>query len=248
MKRVLTLAAVALAALLAWEFGWRWQHTLLKPQAAAPDERLVAEVRSLPDARRSTGVYLRGRWELLRALRPRLVFLGECDEVDTRWFGPRRLVIECELRSGEPQLLQEIVDGAVIEVIVQRRFALPAPRPPGEPSLAGLGSRWPAPRPGSGPDHLVCLARAEQVPHLFGQRAEDAPGQAGLLAAEDDAVAAEFARGAGDGFGAAPHQHGTGVRDARRVEQRACVLQVLLARLALQVQQFTGAEEHRDVT
>jgi hypothetical protein len=117
------LLVLVLLAVLGWEFGWRWQHRLLKPQAAAPDGALVAEVRLLPQQRRPTGVYLRRDWELLRAVRPRLVFSGECDEVETRWFGPRRLVIDCELRSGEPQLLQEMVDGVVIEVVVQRRFA-----------------------------------------------------------------------------------------------------------------------------
>lgn len=117
------VSAVLLLALLTWEFAWRWQHALLKPQAPSPDEHLVAEVRSLPDARRSTGVFLRGHRDYLRALRPRLVFAGECDEVETRWFGRQRLVIECELRAGEPRLLQEIVDGVIIEVIVQRRFA-----------------------------------------------------------------------------------------------------------------------------
>lgn len=118
---VLVIVAVAL---LAWEFGWRWQHRLLKPQAPAPGGDFVAEVRLLPDARRpATGVYLRPDWAYLRALQPRLVFTGECDQVETRWFGPRRLVIDCELRSGEPQLLRDMVDGVVIELVVQRRFA-----------------------------------------------------------------------------------------------------------------------------
>lgn len=118
------LLVLLLLAVLAWEFGWRWQHRLLKPQAPAPDGRLVAEVRLLPDDRRAaTGVYLRDDWAYLRALQPRLVFTGECDQVETRWFGPRRLVIDCELRSGEPQLLRDMVDGVVIELVVQRRFA-----------------------------------------------------------------------------------------------------------------------------
>ena len=115
--------AVGLAALLGWEFFWRSQHALLKPQAPSADGAVVAEVRGLPDAHHSTGVYLRTRWAWLRSLRPRLVFTGECDQVDTRWFGPRRLVIECELRSGEPRLLRNLVDGVVIELVVQRRFA-----------------------------------------------------------------------------------------------------------------------------
>lgn len=122
------LAAVAvLLLLLGFEFRWRSTHALLKPQAAAPGGTLVAEVRSLPGASPhgagSTGVYLREDWEWLRALRPRLVFDGACDNVDARWFGSQRLVIECELRSGEPRLLQQVVDGVVIELVVQRRFA-----------------------------------------------------------------------------------------------------------------------------
>lgn len=123
----LLAAVAALLLLLGFEFRWRATHALLKPQAAAPDGTLVAEVRSLPAAATrgegSTGVYLRRDWEWLRALRPNLVFTGECDNVDARWFGPQRLVIECELRSGEPRLLQRIVDGVVIELVVQRRFA-----------------------------------------------------------------------------------------------------------------------------
>ncbi|RYF18081.1 MAG: hypothetical protein EOO30_04575 [Comamonadaceae bacterium] len=123
----LLAAAAVLLVLLGFEFSWRSAHALLKPQAAAPGGALVAEVRSLPGASPhgtgSTGVYLRRDWEWLRALRPRLVFDGACDNVDARWFGPRRLVIECELRSGEPRLLQQVVDGVVIELVVQRRFA-----------------------------------------------------------------------------------------------------------------------------
>lgn len=120
------LPALALVLLLGWEFTWRAQHRLLKPQAAAPGGALVAEVRSLPpapSAKDASGVYLRTEHAYLRSLRPRLVFQGECDNVETRWFGRQRLVIECELRAGEPRLLQDIVDGVVIELIVQRRFA-----------------------------------------------------------------------------------------------------------------------------
>lgn len=129
--RPLVLALLALAAaavlLLGWEFYWRAGHRLLKPQAPAPGGAVVAEVRSLPEGPRlapgATGVFVRGRWDYLRSLRPRLVFVGECDGVDTRWFGEQRLVIECEHRSGEPRLLQDNVDGVVIELIVKRRFA-----------------------------------------------------------------------------------------------------------------------------
>jgi hypothetical protein len=114
---------VIVLGVLACEFGWRWQHKLLKPQAVAPGGRLVAEVRQLPDPRDATGVFLREDRAYLRAFEARLVFTGECDQVETRWFGPRRLVIDCELRSGEPRLLQDMVDGVVIELVVQRRFA-----------------------------------------------------------------------------------------------------------------------------
>ena len=125
---VFLLAVAALALLLlGYEFQWRARHGLVKPQAAAPGGALVAEVRSLPGTTPhgpgSTGVYLRKDWEWLRALRPDLVFDGACDNVDARWFGPRRLVIECELRAGEPRLLRQVVDGVVIELVVQRRFA-----------------------------------------------------------------------------------------------------------------------------
>jgi hypothetical protein len=130
VRPVRLLAAALLAAvavLLAVEFNWRARYGLAKPPAPSPDGAYVAEVRKLPDARppapRGTGVFLRGEWAWLRSLQPRLVFAGECDDVSTRWMGPRRLVIECELRAGEPYLLQDVVDGVVIELVVQRRFA-----------------------------------------------------------------------------------------------------------------------------
>ena len=120
--------ALAAGALLVSEFSWRADHRLAKPQAPSPDGAFVAEVRGLPEREagvpQGSGVYLRGRHDYLRSLQPRLVFAGACDEVSTRWFGERRLVIECELRSGEPRLLQDLVDGVVIELVVQRRFAL----------------------------------------------------------------------------------------------------------------------------
>ncbi|HET8747340.1 MAG TPA: hypothetical protein VFM98_17205 [Ramlibacter sp.] len=114
---------------LAWrEVAWRRSHTLLKPAAAAPDAAFVAEVRSLPEspllAPRSSGVFVRKRWELLRSLEPQLVFVGACDQVDTRWMARRRLVIECLLRSGEPRLLQALVEDVVIELVIQPQFAL----------------------------------------------------------------------------------------------------------------------------
>lgn len=122
------LAAVLLLLLLplGWEFQWRWRHALLKPPAASPDGARVAEVRRLPPGAGpgDRGVFLREGSEDLRSLRPQLVFAGDCDEVETRWFGARRLVIDCELRAGEPRLLQPLVGDVVIELVVQRRFAL----------------------------------------------------------------------------------------------------------------------------
>ena len=136
----MALMLLVLAA-LAFEFGWRWRHELLKPQAHSPDEAFAAEVRALPgDGRVSapTGVYLRTRWAWLRSAGPELVFAGECDNVDARWFGPRRLVIECELRAGEPRLLQPLVRDVVIELVVQRRFAQAGP----QPRRTVIASRW----------------------------------------------------------------------------------------------------------
>lgn len=123
LPSILLAALAAAVLLLAWEFAWRARHELRKPQAPSPAGAVVAEVRGLPGPQAATGVFLRGRHAYLRSLRPQLVFEGECDEVETRWFGNQRLVIECELRSGEPRLLQGLVDGVVIELIVQRRFA-----------------------------------------------------------------------------------------------------------------------------
>jgi hypothetical protein len=146
---VLRIAALLLAVLvlaaLAWEFGWRWRHALLKPQAPAPDGAHVAEVRALPGGNAGaapTGVYLRPRAAWLRSLQPQLVFAGECDNVDARWFGARRLVIECELRAGEPRLLQSLVGDVVVELVVQRRFARAPGGPPAQPTRTFIASRW----------------------------------------------------------------------------------------------------------
>lgn len=121
----LLVLAVLLLALLGWEFQWRWRHALLKPQAPSPDEAYVAEVRSLPPgaAPGDRGVFLRRGGEVLRSLNPRLVFVGDCEQVETRWFGTRRLVIDCELRAGEPRLLLPLVGDVAIELVVQRHFA-----------------------------------------------------------------------------------------------------------------------------
>ena len=80
-----------------------------------PDSPLLAP--------QSSGVFVRGRWALLRSLQPQLVFVGSCDNVDTRWMSRRRLVIECLLRSGEPRLLQALVEDVVIELVIQPHFA-----------------------------------------------------------------------------------------------------------------------------
>ena len=66
----------------------------------------TGETEETSSINRGGGVFLRGGGELLRSLQPRLVFAGDCDTVETRWFGKRRLVIDCELRAGEPRLLQ----------------------------------------------------------------------------------------------------------------------------------------------
>jgi hypothetical protein len=136
------LALLTAAALLVREVSWRRSYPLAQPQAAAPDAAFVAEVRSLPDspllAPQSSGVFVRGRWARLRSLHPQLVFVGACDKVDTRWMSRRRLVIECELRSGEPRLLQALVQDVVIELVIQPHFAGAAP------DAAAVRSRAPA--------------------------------------------------------------------------------------------------------
>jgi hypothetical protein len=108
------------------ELSWRRAYPLVR-EAPAPDAAFVAELRQLPDspllAPQSAGVFVRERWDLLRSVRPQLVFVGACDKVDTRWMSRRRLVIECELRSGEPRLLQALVQDVVIELVIQPHFA-----------------------------------------------------------------------------------------------------------------------------
>ena len=128
------LPLLLVLALLVREISWRHSYPLAQPAAAAPDEAYVAEVRGLPEspllAPQSSGVFVRGRWALLRSLQPQLVFVGSCDNVDTRWMARRRLVIECQLRSGEPRLLQALVEDVVIELVIQPHFArarAPAP-------------------------------------------------------------------------------------------------------------------------
>jgi hypothetical protein len=122
------LPLIAVAAVLVREVSWRRTYPLVQPAAAAPDDAFVAEVRAFPDspllAPDSAGVFVRGRWALLRSVQPQLVFVGSCDSVDTRWMSRRRLVIECQLRSGEPRLLQALVEDVVIELVIQPHFAL----------------------------------------------------------------------------------------------------------------------------
>jgi hypothetical protein len=140
----LLLLLAALAA-LAFEFAWRWRHELLKPQALSPDGAYAAEVRGLPAGRPDsspTGVYLRTSGAWLRSVRPQLTFSGECDNVDARWFGPRRLVIECELRAGEPRLLQPLVGDVAIELVVQRRFAWRHEGAAPQAARTVMASRW----------------------------------------------------------------------------------------------------------
>jgi hypothetical protein len=129
--RTLLLAAAVVPLLLAGavlvrELSWRRAYPLVR-EAPAPDAAFVAELRQLPDspllAPQSAGVFVRERWDLLRSVRPQLVFVGACDKVDTRWMSRRRLVIECELRSGEPRLLQALVQDVVIELVIQPHFA-----------------------------------------------------------------------------------------------------------------------------
>jgi hypothetical protein len=139
------LLLLATLGALAFEFTWRGRHELLKPPAPSPDGAWAAEVRGLPAERPGsspTGVYLRTRGAWLRSVRPQLTFAGECDNVDARWFGPRRLVIECELRAGEPRLLQPLLGDVVIELVVQRRFARQREDAAPQPTRTVMASKW----------------------------------------------------------------------------------------------------------
>jgi hypothetical protein len=135
--RLVLLVALVPLVLVLLALGWReasWRRTYpLAKEAAAPDRAFVAEVRRLPDsplyAPESSGVFVRERWGLLRSVRPQLVFVGACDDVETRWMSRRRLVVECQLRSGEPRLLQALVKDVVIELVIRSHFALRAPAP-----------------------------------------------------------------------------------------------------------------------
>ena len=115
-----------LAALGAWEWRWRAGHALLQPPSPSPDAAFVAEVREVPEAQvlaaGARGVFVSRTDPHLRSLKPGLVFVGACDAITPRWFTPRRLVIECDLRAGEPVLLRNFVDDVVIELAVNRQF------------------------------------------------------------------------------------------------------------------------------
>jgi hypothetical protein len=116
------LLVLALGVVAVRESLWRSDYRLAAT-AASPDGAWVAEVRELPaNLALGSGVFLRRRWDLLRSVRPQLVFIGACDRVHPQWFGQRRLVIQCELRSGEPQLLRQFVGDVVIELVVDRSF------------------------------------------------------------------------------------------------------------------------------
>jgi len=113
---------LALAFVAVREFMWRADYPLAHADAA-PDGAWVAEVRGLPKTLPlGSGVFLRESGDVLRSVHPRLVFVGSCDPLSTRWFGQRRLVITCEVRSGEPALLQDLVKDVRIELVVDRHF------------------------------------------------------------------------------------------------------------------------------
>jgi hypothetical protein len=117
------LLLVALVPLGVREASWRAEYPAAGVVAASPDGAVVAEARKLPDRLHlGTGVFLRRHWNVLASLHPRLVFAGDCNELDLRWFGERRLVIRCDVRSGEPALLQDLVDDVRIELVVDRHF------------------------------------------------------------------------------------------------------------------------------
>ena len=119
----LVLAALALLAYR--EFRWRAAYPLAQAHAEtpSPDGAWVAEVRGLPEALGlGSGVFLRERPDLLRSLHPRLVMVGSCEELSARWFGQRRLVITCVVRSGDPAVVQEVVEDVKVELVVERHF------------------------------------------------------------------------------------------------------------------------------
>lgn len=130
--KIRALAALAvvlvlsLGGLLVAEWRWRATHALLQPAAASGDGAWLAEVREVPEAQvlaeGAHGVFVGRPGAQLRSLKPGLVFVASCDTITPRWFTPRRLVIECDLRSGEPVLLRNFVEDVVIELAINRRF------------------------------------------------------------------------------------------------------------------------------
>lgn len=119
----LLLAALALLAYR--EFHWRSTYPLAERQAQvpSPDGAWIAEIRDLPPALGlGSGVFLRGKRDVLRSLHPRLVMVGSCEDLSARWFGQRRLVVTCAVRSGDPAVLQELVEDVKIELVVDRHF------------------------------------------------------------------------------------------------------------------------------
>ncbi|MBC5781876.1 hypothetical protein H8N03_02905 [Ramlibacter sp. USB13] len=127
-RAFLVLVAVLLllaAAVFAFrEARWRSEYPLVDTTGTpSPDGAWTAEVRRLPEGLGlGSGVFLRKEGDLLRSLKPRLVFVGSCEPLSTRWFGQRRLVITCEVRSGEPVVMQELVEDVKIELVVDRHF------------------------------------------------------------------------------------------------------------------------------
>jgi hypothetical protein len=121
---VLAGVLLAGAALLAVrEASWRAQYPEAGAGTPSPDGAYIAETRGLPTSLGlGSGIFLRHRWDVLRSLHPRLVFAGSCEQLSARWFGQRRLVITCEVRTGEPALLQDLVDDVRIELVVDRHF------------------------------------------------------------------------------------------------------------------------------
>ena len=117
---------LALGGLLAAEWRWRATHALVQPAAESGDGAWLAEVREVAEAQvlaeGAHGVFVGRPGMQLRSLKPGLVFVASCDAITPRWFTPRRLVIECDLRSGEPVLLRNFVEDVVIELAINRRF------------------------------------------------------------------------------------------------------------------------------
>jgi len=105
------------------EAGWRSRYPEAGAGIPSPDGAYIAEPRGLPASLGlGSGLFLRRRWDVLRSVHPRLVFVGACDQLSARWFGQRRLVVTCEVRAGEPALLQDLVDDVRIELVVDRHF------------------------------------------------------------------------------------------------------------------------------